>query len=230
MLTGIFQCLVLASSAFASDDIDVPRGTLTVDRDIVQLGNKSELSWDITYPVKAVDLVDKDEDGNCTAKRRVRMQVRVLAAAFGNNVRYLTVDGRISVEYNTSRIFLGDQNNVNPSQVVFDQIVEKGSKISVTGYATDYESRPYTTYTCSTSRKDKSVVALFDGEALPAHQASMYPGMQLNALDYIANYMDTSNRAKIGANQVIFLGDFNAYGSAGYDLNDYVILITFTKA
>jgi hypothetical protein len=29
---------------------------------------------------------------------------------------------------------------------------------------------------------------------------------------------------------VIFLGDFNPFGSSGYDLNDYVILVTFTKA
>ncbi|WP_193214123.1 hypothetical protein [Luteolibacter marinus] len=226
---GIFACLCLAASALA-EDTNVPRGTLTVDRDLIRVGLKSQLSWDITYPTKAADLVNKDKDGNCVPKTRVRMQVRVLAAAFGNNVRYLDVDGRIIVNGSSTRIFSGDQTDVNPSKVVFDKIVERNSTISVTGFAYDYQTRPTTTYSCTTTRTDKSVVALFDGEALPSHQASMYPGMQLNALDYIANYMDAGNKANIGSDQVIFLGDFNPYGSAGYDLNDYVIIITFTAA
>lgn len=227
MAKSILACFCLISSAFASSN-DIPRGTLTVDRDLVRVGTKSQLNWEITYPTIASDLVTKDPDGNCVPKTRVRMQVRVLAAAFGNNVRYCTVDGRITVAGTATRIFNGTQPNVRPATIAFDRIVEAGTKISVSGSAYDGENGR--TYLCNTASKNKSVVALFDGEALPAHQASAYPGMQLNALDYIANYMDSSNRAKIGANQVIFLGDFNPFGSAGYDLNDYVILVTFTQA
>lgn len=224
---SIVACLCLIGSALASSN-DIPRGTLNVDRDLVRVGTKSQLKWEITYPTIASDLVTKDPDGNCVPKTRVRMQVRVLAAAFGNNVRYCQVDGRITVAGTNHRIFLGIQPNVNPSTVVFDRIVERGQTISVSGSAFDPQTR--TTYHCNTASRNRSVVALYDGEALPAHQASAYPGMQLNALDYIANYMDSSNRAKIGGNQVIFLGDFNPFGSTGYDLNDYVILVTFTQA
>lgn len=229
MLAGLFACLAFAGS-IVSADTDIPRGTLTVDRDLIRVGAKSQLNWNITYPTQAKDLVTKDPNGNCTTKTRVRMKVRVLAAAFGNNTRYCEVDGRIIVNGTTIRIFSGTQPDVDPSQVVYDQIVPKNRKISVTGYAYDTQTKPTTTYTCTTTKSDKSVVALFDGEALPAHQASMYPNMQLNAADYIANYMDGANRAKIGANQVIFLGDFNPYGSEGYDLNDYVIIVTLTEA
>lgn len=224
---SILAGLCLLSSAFASTT-DIPRGTLNIDRDLVRVGAKSQLSWEITYPTTASDLISKDPDGNCVPKTRVRMQVRVLAAAFGNNVRYCQVDGRVTVAGTNHRMFYGTQPNVTPSTVVFDKIVEKGQTISVSGSA--YDSQTRASYYCNTASKNKSVVALYDGEALPAHQASAYPGMQLNALDYIANYMDSSNRAKIGSNQVIFLGDFNPFGSAGYDLNDYVILVTFTKA
>jgi hypothetical protein len=225
---SILACFCLISSAFANNT-DIPRGTLNVDRDLVRVGTKSQLNWEITYPTIASDLVTKDPDGNCVPKTRVRMQVRVLAAAFGNNVRYCNVDGRIAVAGSTTtRIFNGTQPSVRPANIVFDRIVEAGKTISVSGSAYDTETGK--TYLCNTASKNKSVVALFDGEALPAHQASAYPGMQLNALDYIANYMDSNNRAKIGANQVIFLGDFNPFGSTGYDLNDYVILVTFTQA
>jgi hypothetical protein len=227
LANGILACFCLISSALASSN-DIPRGTLNIDRDLVRVGTKSQLNWDITYPTIASDLVTKDPDGNCVPKTRVRMQVRVLAAAFGNNVRFCTVDGRITVAGSTTRIFNGIQPDVRPANIVFDRIVQAGQTISVSGSAFDSEARK--TYVCNTASKNKSVVALFDGEALPAHQASAYPGMQLNALDYIANYMDSNNRAKIGANQVIFLGDFNPFGSVGYDLNDFVILVTFTQA
>jgi hypothetical protein len=213
---SIFACFCLISSAFASTT-DIPRGTLNVDRDLVRVGTKSQLTWDITYPTTASDLVTKDPDGNCVPKTRVRMQVRVLAAAFGNNVRFANVDGRITIAGTNYQMFNGIQPNVNPSKVVFDRIVEKGQNISVSGIA--YDSPTNAHYYCNTASRNKSVVALYDGEALPAHQASSYPGMQLNALDYIANYMDSGNRAKIGSNQVIFLGDFNPFGSSGYDLN-----------
>ena len=223
---SVIACLCLISSAFASPT-DIPRGTLNVDRDLVRVGTKSQLNWEITYPTSASDLVTKDPDGNCVPKTRVRMQVRVLAAAFGNDVRWAHVNGRITIGGTNYQMFDGTQPDVNPSRVVFNRIVEKGQTISVSGTA--YDSPTRTTYYCNTASRNKSVVALYDGEALPAHQASAYPGMQLNALDYIANYMDSSNRAQIGSNQVIFLGDFNPFGSAGYDLNDYVILVTFTK-
>ncbi len=229
LLAGLLACFAIFGSTVSANN-DVPRGSLTVDRDMVRVGAKSQLNWNITYPARAKDLVSKDKDGNCTTKTRVRMQVRVLAAAFGNDTRFCQVDGRIIVNGANVQIFNGIQPNVNPSKIVYDQIVEKGRKISVTGYAYDTYTKPTTVYTCTTTKSDKSVVALFDGEALPAHQASMYPNMQLNALDYIANYMDSSNRAKIGVNQVIFLGDFNPYGSEGYDLNDYVIIVTLSEA
>lgn len=229
VLASIFACFAFGGSVVSADN-DVPRGTLTVDRDLIRVGAKSQLNWNITYPAQAKDLVTKDPNGNCTTKTKVRMKVRVLAAAFGNDTRYCQVDGRIIVNGKSVTIFTGTQPNVNPSRVVYDQIVPKGQKISVTGYAYDTYTKPTTTYTCTTTKSDKSVVALFDGEALPAHQASMYPNMQLNAADYIANYMDSSNRARIGTNQVIFLGDFNPYGSEGYDLNDYVIIVTLTEA
>ena len=241
VFAGILACFALAGSAVSSADNDVPRGTLTVDRDLIRVGAKSQLNWNITYPTKAKDLVTKDPNGNCTTKTRVRMKVRVLAAAFGNDTRFCEVEGTIVVDGKviengrtrnggTYTMFKGTQPSVKPSQIVFDKIIEKDAKISVTGYAYDTYTRPTTKYTCTTTKSDKSVVALFDGEALPAHQASMYPNMQLNALDYIANYLDSSNRAKIGINQVIFLGDFNPYGSEGYDLNDYVIIVTLSEA
>jgi len=224
IIQGFLVVLSVLNLAHAADPVAVPSGTLTIDNSFVRVGVKSQLGWNITYPTNAKNLITKDDNGTCTPKVKVRMQVRVLAAAFSNNTTYWTVKGYVKVGSTSTNIFTGTQPNVNASTVVYDKIVAAGSVINVNA-ATTTDG-----YTCSTSAKDRSVVALFDGEALPAYQRTAYPNMQLNVLDYIANYMNPNNTAKIGENQVIFLGDFNGFGNTGYDLNDYVLLVTFTAA
>jgi len=231
IIKGIIVSLSALNIAFAAGEA-IPTGTLTVDRTLVRVGAKSQLGWNINYPNKAVDLIDKDNNGTCTTKTKVRMQVRILAAAFSNNTTYRDVTGYVVVGTTTTQIFYGYQPNVNSSTVVYDKVVNANTKINVRATTWDYTGIGTQTksMSCSTAAADKSVVALYDGEALPAHQATAYPNMQLNALDYIANYMNSNNTANIGDNQVIFLGDFNGFGNTGYDLNDYVLLVTFTPS
>ncbi|MFT4175084.1 MAG: hypothetical protein QM627_00375 [Luteolibacter sp.] len=236
LVKNILACAALLAPGIAAASDDIPTGRLTVDSTLVRVGSSSQLDWSINYPSPVTQLINKDKKGTCTTKKKVRMQIRVLAAAFSNNTTYREVTGYVVVNGSQTQIFKGIQPDVKTNKIVYDKVLAAGSVINVTGVTWDYtynsrgQATGTKTMTSSTAAGDHSIVALYNGEALPEHEASAYPNMQLNALDYIANYMNRDNTAKIGDNQVIFLGDFNGFGNTGYDLNDFVILVTFTAA
>ncbi|MFT3991611.1 MAG: hypothetical protein QM680_09400 [Luteolibacter sp.] len=241
LIKSILACATLLAPSFAAAaDDSIPTGSLTIDSSLVRAGVNSTLGWSISYPSAVTSLITKNSNGTCTTKTKVRVQVRLLAAAFGDSTSYCNVIGYAVVNGSSTQIFSGTQNNVNTSTIVYNKVLSSGTTFDVkatTSCYTDGKGNLYLsqaagltkcTPTCATALGDYSFVALYNGEALPAHQASSYPNMQLNALDYIANYMNSDNTANIGDNQVIFLGDFNGFGSSGYDLNDFVLLVTFT--
>lgn len=58
-----------------SQQTDIPRGTLSVDRDLVRVGTRSNLDWNIEYPAAIKDIVDVDPTGTIKPKKTLRMRV-----------------------------------------------------------------------------------------------------------------------------------------------------------
>lgn len=81
LLAGTLACL-LASSNAPADETLVPRGTLTVDRDLVRVGTHSQLNWNIEYPAPVTSVVDIVAPNTIVARKDLPMRVRVLGASF----------------------------------------------------------------------------------------------------------------------------------------------------
>jgi hypothetical protein len=81
LTASILACLFLPGISFAGD-LDIPRGTLTVDRDWIRIGTKSQLSWKIDYPAPIKSVVDVVPPNVIQPKKDLKMKVRLLGASF----------------------------------------------------------------------------------------------------------------------------------------------------
>lgn len=77
LMLGI-ACLGLNGQVFANDQM-IPRGTLTVDSELVRVGSQSQLSWQVLYLEKITDIVDVTPT-TITSKQELKMRVRVLGS------------------------------------------------------------------------------------------------------------------------------------------------------
>jgi hypothetical protein len=79
LLAGMLTCLLGVASASVDD---VPRGTLTVDRDLLRVGTRSQLNWQIEYPAPVTSVIEIITPNIIKPKKDLRMRVRVLGASF----------------------------------------------------------------------------------------------------------------------------------------------------
>ena len=77
---GMLACLCLSGASFAGDS-DIPRGTLTVDRNWIRVGEKSQLAWKIDYPAPVTTVVKVDSPNVIKPEKDLKMKVRVLGAS-----------------------------------------------------------------------------------------------------------------------------------------------------
>ncbi|WP_411827256.1 hypothetical protein [Luteolibacter sp. AS25] len=210
----------------ASAEIEVPRGTLEVDRDLVRIGTRSNLDWNIEYPSVIDEIVDVDppDEGTITPKQDVKMKVRVLGVAFQSGSTLLPVAAYWSLDKGSwSNFFYGDGNDVVASKVLINKQVSKGQTI-------DFGSKGYTGRTWypfySTVSNDQHVAVLKNGSSAPSY-APAYS--QTSAAAILRPYIDASGKISIGERDLIVL--FENYtaspGSAYFDMQDIVILVTF---
>ena len=133
LLTGLLAALLSTGSTFAADEI--PTGTLNVDRSLVRIGSRSQLSWQIQHPVGVTEVVEILPPNIIKPKKNLKMRVRVLGASFQQSLTsYLPVEVMWSKNNSSwSRIFYGTQLTVNPSSVVLDTTVKTNDKINFGG-------------------------------------------------------------------------------------------------
>ncbi|RYD20201.1 MAG: hypothetical protein EOP88_16035, partial [Verrucomicrobiaceae bacterium] len=126
VVASLFAGLLTLASAFAADSI--PTGTLSVDRNMVRVGAKSQLNWQIQYPAPPVtEVIDIVTPNTIKPKQDLKMRVRVLGASFQETITsFLPVEVMWSKNNSSwSRIFYGNQLLVNPSTVVLNTTVKK---------------------------------------------------------------------------------------------------------
>jgi hypothetical protein len=130
----MFACALATGSSPASETATepaAPRGSLSVDRDLVRTGTRSQLNWKIEYPVSPVtDVIDFNGSDGClafpdglTVKKNMKMRIRVLGASFqqakSNNGHGNNIDGVDSS--NPGGGNGGPNGEVDPSGTVDDE-------------------------------------------------------------------------------------------------------------
>ena len=222
------MCLILAlasvlPSAFAKDEI--PRGTLNVDRTLVQVGTRSQLNWKIEYPTVVTDVIDITPPNIIKPKADLKMRVRVLGASFQESAnKYLPVEVMWSKNNSSwARVFYGTQTAVNPTKVVLDTTVKKGDVINLGGRG--YRSGWLPLY--NTSQSTSNLVMLKNGDKVP----STTPAFQQGLIEsFLTPYLGSDKKTiKIGQRDLILLMELGQTNPAvsGFDLQDLVVLVTF---
>jgi len=222
MMSMAFVCFCLLGSSQA--DETAPRGTLNVDKDLVLVGTRSQLDWQIQYPTPVTEVVELINNGTVVAKKNMRMRVRTLGVAFQSGSRQLPLDAYWSLNNGSwQRFFYGISTQVKPSDVLIDVTVKTNDKV-------DFAARGYsgsTWYPLHHTRvKDPYVIVLKNGDRAPSY-APAYD--QASVDSFLKPYVDGSGRIRIGNRDLIILWEASnaAPGTTYFDMQDLVVLVTF---
>jgi hypothetical protein len=226
LMAGVLACLGLMGASSANDTA-IPRGTLSVDRDLVRVGMKSQLAWEIEYPEPAVtSVVDIVPPNIIKPKKNLKMKVRVLGASFQETTtKFLPVEVMWSKNgASWSRVFYGYQSSVKPSQVLLETTVKAGDTLNLGGRG--WRSGAWLPF-YNTSAATNNLVMLKNGDRVP----TTVPALNGNSIEsFLRPYMDTTTKkVKIGDRDLILLMELGQTSTAasGFDLQDLVVLVTF---
>ncbi len=223
LMPSILACLSIGGSAVVADDI--PKGTLTVDRSYVRVGVKSQLGWQITYPTTSVFTVNPD--GTIIPKQSLKMRVRVLGVSFQSGSTLLPLQGSWSKNSSSwTNYFYGTGPTVVPTNILVDTTVNANDQIKFRGRgAANAAGTSWFAYH-QTGVTDPYVVVLKNGDSPPYYAPAYSQG---NILSFLAPYIDSTGKIKIGSQDLIVLMEASnaSPGSTYFDMQDLVTLVTF---
>jgi hypothetical protein len=203
-----------------------PTGRLSIDRALVRTGIKPMINWEIQYPRTAADIVKIGAQGEIIAKERTLMEVRVVGAAFqlGSNHTDLELKSRIGGS-SWEQLFLGNDSEVLPNNVLQRQIVDAGTRIDFSARAADGRGGWFATR--DTRGRDSSCLqALMDGDFVP----NFVPAYdQDTAQSFLRQFISSGNEVTVGPRDVIYLVELYATdrNSPYFDMQDIVVVVSF---
>lgn len=209
-----------------------PVGWLTAFPTVVQTGTKPTLTWSITYPSIVKDYVDIIPPATINPKEKLDVEIRVLGngvtVSSSNSNSFSFVDGEAWIDFDGDgwdRIFYGDNHDVNPSRVVWSQKnVQAGETLKFGGR---YYYNGYGPFRHSTDGYE-CVRTLVSGDTPPSNVPD-YDAPSLE--DFIKPYLGADGKVNIGPMDVIVFMELTHtnQNDSGYDLQDMVLLVTFTS-
>ena len=222
------------SSVFSQTNPSIPVGSLVAFPTVVQTGTKPTLTWSINYPSIVEDFVIVTPPGTVTPKENLICKIRMLGLGVtsqGSNGSITYYRTRARIRYNGSSswtdIYDGKQTDtaVQQQQIVKTYNVNLNQAINFGGQY--YNSEWKTFYT---SLSGDNVRTLINGQTPPSN----VPDYNAPSLEkFLKPYLDASGKVKIGPMDVIVFMELTHTSSQksdiGYDLQDCVMLVTFTK-
>lgn len=222
MMSKAIACLCLLGSLQA--DEAAPRGTLNVDRDLVRVGTRSELDWQIQYPTPVTEVVDIINNGTIVPKKNMKMRVRTLGVAFQSGNTLLPLDAYWSLNNGAwQRFFYGTGPQVKPADILVNVNVKKNDRV-------DFAGRGYSGSSWyplhHTRTYDPYVIVLKNGDRAPSYA----PAYNQNSVgSFLKPYIDGSGKIRIGDRDLIILWEASTAlpGTPYFDMQDLVVLVTF---
>lgn len=231
MIHTLFACLGLVCTASAVDTITEPKGEITVDKDLIRLGAKSQLTWNINYPAPVTGIVDVIPPNVIVPKKPLKMRLRVLGASFQQTLTsYLDVNVRYSINSTASftswtSVFSGNQLLVDPTKILKEVSVKAGDRINIGGRG--YRSGWLPSYT--TASTTPNLIMLANGDAVPTSTPALRQG---TIESFLKPYINSTTRLiSIGDKDLIVLMELGQTdpSASGFDLQDLVVLVTFAE-
>ena len=214
---GLLASLLTIGSALATN---IPTGQLFVDRTVVRVGSRSQLNWNIQYPVSpvGVDLIPT---------RSVKMSVRTLGVAFQSGSTLLPLEGSWTKNLAAwSTFFRGTAPTVIPTKVLVETTVAKGDKIKFRARGGSNALGTSWFAYHQTNNTDPYAVVLKNGDRPPSYAPAYNQG---TVKSFLTPYLDSTGKIKIGSDDLIILWEASeaSPGSAYFDMQDLVVLVSF---
>lgn len=228
-------CALAPTSALSQTNPSVPVGSLSAFPTVVQTGTKPTLTWSINYPSIVEDFVIVTPPGTVTPKENLVCKIRMLGLGVtsqGSNGSITYYRTRARIRYNGSSswtdIYDGKQTDtaVQQQQIVKTYNVNKNQAMNFGGQY--YNNNEWKTF--YTSLSGDNVRTLVNGSIPPSN----VPDYNAPSLEkFLKPYLDASGVVRIGPMDVIVFMELTHTSSqksdVGYDLQDCVMLITYTK-
>jgi hypothetical protein len=233
---ALAMCTLVSTRAKAqATNPSIPVGTLSAFPTVVQTGTKPTLTWSINYPSIVEDFVVVTPPGTVTPKENLVCRIRMLGLGVtskGSNgsITFYRTRGRIRYNGSTnwSDIYDGKQTDtkVQQQQIVKTYTVNKDKPMDFGGQY--YYNNEWSTFYSSLS--GDNVRTLVNG-AIPPSNVPDYNAPSLES--FLRPYLDATGKVKIGPMDVIVFMELTHSSSQksniGYDLQDCVMLITYSK-
>ena len=219
-------------AASASRIPAAPDGLLNAYPSVVQTGTKPTLNWNILHPSKVSDLVEIDPPGTLIATSTVYAAVQIVGSNAGTIANgagtpvSISTDARLSFNGGTyAQIFYGTQSNVNPVKQLYIKKMQPGNTLDFGGRSV--QNGDWTPF-YTTRSSNLQVVSLTSGQTPPT-RLNLSQSPTLNS--FLRPYLDASGKVNIGPLSVLVLMELgtNDRNSQSFDLQDQVLLVTFSK-
>jgi hypothetical protein len=231
----IAMCTLVSNRAFAdSTSPSIPVGSLTAFPTVVQTGTKPTLTWSINYPSIVQDYITVTPPATVTPKQSLKCVIRILGLGVtsqnsNGSIKYYETRGRM--KYNGSNSWTTIYDGSQTDTIVQQQGIVKSSftvNMNQPMYFAGayYNSGWQTEYT---SLSGDNVRTLVNGDTCPSN----VPDYNAPSLEsFLKPYLDSSKKVRIGPMDVIVFMELTHSASqksdVGYDLQDYVMLLTFS--
>jgi hypothetical protein len=232
IIPAIAPGVASAQQAATSRIPATPDGLLNAYPSVVQTGTKPTLNWNILHPSKVSDLVEVDPPGTLIAISDVYASVQIVGSNAGTITNEagtpisLPTDARLSFNGGAySQIFYGNQSNVDPVHQLYVKKMRSGDTLDFGGRSVQNGS--WTPFYTSRSTNFQ-VVSLTHGQTPPTG-FDLSQSSSLN--NFLRPYLDASGKVNIGPLSVLVLMELgtNDHNSDDFDLQDQVLLVTFSK-
>lgn len=231
--------IIIPTRAHAQTIPAIPGGSLTAFPTVVQTGTKPTLTWSINYPSIVKDYVEITEPNTIIPKVNLKCQIRILGAGVTSQdskgkITFYYTRGRLALNNNSfSTIWDGRNTDTEVQQqsiIKTYNSISKGTKIYFGGQYEKNNSSSGSNWATfySSYGNSRNVWALVSGDLCP----NKIPDYNAPSLEsFLKPYLDSTNRVKIGPMDVIIFMELTHTDErdVGFDLQDLVFLVTFTK-
>ncbi|MBC7981253.1 MAG: hypothetical protein H7Y36_11885 [Armatimonadetes bacterium] len=210
-----------ATSGVSYSAPDVPRGTLAVDRDLVRVGTRSNLTWNIEYPSINIEI---EPTGTIIPKEPLKMRVRVLGVAFQSGNTLLPLDAYWALNGGAwISFFYGTGPTVNQSAILIEKQLAANDRVDFG--ARGWGGTAWLPFN-HTRNVTKYVTVLKKGSTAPSY-APAYN--QASAASFLRPYIDSTGKIIIGERDLIVLWESSTANpcTTYFDMQDLVVLLAF---
>lgn len=217
-------------NAESHGDPFTPVGAIQVTPTVVQPGVHPAMIWEIEYPKSIPELTVIVPPGKLvtTNDKPQKLQVRIAGLSFveDENDRPVALWIRTSDSGQWELLFYGREDEVDASEVLFQEVVDEGTEVDFAARAqTSTGGWSATQWTLSTS---SNVTALIQGDPLPTDSYAFANGVGIES--YLTQFVDDeSGNLVAGPRDIVHLFELGSEspGSSSFDFQDLVVVTTF---